>query len=67
VSIAKTTDIASGMKSDRADPVMLADTGLRNRVTRDEFMAYAQRNFATLDHHHDGRLERYEVLAACSR
>ncbi len=54
-------------EEERADPVMLADVGLRNRVTRDDFLAYARRNFATLDLNHDGRLDRDEVLATCKR
>jgi EF hand len=52
-------------QEDVEDPVMVADTELRNRVTRDQFLAYAQRNFAALDANRDGRLERPEVLAAC--
>jgi hypothetical protein len=50
---------------DVEDPVMEADVDLRNRVTRDDFLAYARRNFASLDSNHDGRLERAEVLATC--
>jgi Ca2+-binding EF-hand superfamily protein len=50
---------------DLPDPVMMADVGLQNRVTRDEFMAYARRNFASLDTKGDGRLDRDEVLATC--
>ena len=45
-----------------ADPVMLADVHLRNRVTRDEFMTYANANFAALDVNRDGRLSRAEIL-----
>lgn len=52
-------------EEDRTDPVMIADVNLENRVTRDEFMAYAGRNFAMLDRRHDGRLDRAEVLATC--
>ncbi|HXQ51109.1 MAG TPA: hypothetical protein VN802_08460 [Stellaceae bacterium] len=52
---------------DRADPVMLADTKLRNRVTLDDFLANAQRNFAALDHDKTGRLSRDETLAACPK
>jgi EF hand len=51
---------------DRADPVMLADVSLRNRVTRAEFLAYARRNFAALDRNKDGRLDRDELAAACA-
>ncbi|HUK58740.1 MAG TPA: hypothetical protein VLV50_05865 [Stellaceae bacterium] len=52
-------------QEDIEDPVMVADTELRNRVTRDQFLAYVRRNFAALDADHDGRLERSEVLATC--
>ena len=52
-------------QEDVEDPVMVADTGLRNRVTREDFLAYARRNFASLDRDHDGTLDRAEVLAAC--
>jgi Ca2+-binding EF-hand superfamily protein len=54
-------------QEDVEDPVMVADTALRNRVTRDDFLAYARRNFASLDRDHDGTLDRAEVLAACKR
>ena len=50
---------------ERADPVMLADTGLHNRVTRAEFLAYASRTFAGLDTDHDGRLTRDKLTRAC--
>jgi len=50
---------------DRADPVMLADTGLRNRVTRAEFLALANRTFVALDASHDGRLTRDEAARSC--
>ncbi len=52
-------------QEDVEDPVMVADTALRNRVTRDDFLGYARRNFAALDTNHDGQLERAEVLATC--
>lgn len=52
---------------ERADPVMLADTGLHNRVTREEFLAYAGRTFVGLDTDRDGRLTRAELLSACRR
>jgi len=51
---------------DRPDPVMLADVTLRNRVTRDQFLAYAGRNFASLDADHDGRLTRAEIVKRCA-
>lgn len=50
---------------DRADPVMMADVTLHNRVTLAEFVSYSRRNFASLDANHDGRLSRDEVLATC--
>jgi EF hand len=50
---------------DRADPVMMADVTLHNRVTLAEFVTYSRRNFASLDANHDGRLSRDEVLATC--
>jgi Ca2+-binding EF-hand superfamily protein len=53
------------LELDLPDPVMMADVGLQNRVTHDEFMAYARRNFAALDKNGDGKLERDEVLATC--
>ncbi len=51
---------------DRTDPVMIADVTLHNRVTRDQFLAYAGRNFAVLDVGHDGRLTRAELLKTCA-
>jgi hypothetical protein len=48
-----------------ADPVMIADISLRNRVTRDEFLAYERGNFASLDRNHDGRLDLEELVATC--
>jgi hypothetical protein len=50
---------------DRADPVMIADLNLRNRVTLDDFLASARRTFAGLDANKDGRLSLDEVLASC--
>ena len=50
---------------ERADPVMIADVSLRNRVTLDEFLAYERGNFASLDGNHDGRLDRDELVATC--
>jgi Ca2+-binding EF-hand superfamily protein len=57
---------SASIAHDRADPVMLADVHLRNRVTRDDFMAYANANFASLDADHDGRLSRAELVATCT-
>lgn len=52
---------------DRADPVMLADVGLHNEVTRDEFLAYARRNFAALDRDKTGKIDRAAIVATCKR
>ena len=48
-----------------ADPVMSADTNLDFKVTQDEFIAYSQKQFLTLNATHDGKLSRDEVLARC--
>lgn len=50
---------------ERADPVMLADVSLRNRVTLDEFLTYERGNFASLDRNRDGRLDPDELAATC--
>lgn len=50
---------------DRADPVMIADVNLRNRVTLDDFLASARRNFAALDEKKDGRLSPEDAIASC--
>jgi len=56
---------ASRPAPEHPDPVMLADTGLHNRVTREEFLAFAGHTFNNLDANHDGRLSRAELTAAC--
>jgi len=56
----------AAIAKDRPDPVMLADVRLRNRVSRNDFMAYANTNFAGLDTNHDGRLSRAELVATCN-
>ncbi|HYM04879.1 MAG TPA: hypothetical protein VET85_18145 [Stellaceae bacterium] len=48
------------------DPVMAADTGLRNKVELGDFLAHAEHVFATLDANHDSRLSRAEVQALCT-
>lgn len=58
---------AAGNVIDRADPVMLADVSLRNQVTRDQFLAYARRNFASLDRARAGHIDRDSLLASCKR
>jgi hypothetical protein len=50
---------------DRTDPVMIADVNLRNRVTLDDFIAYARSNFAALDTDRNGRLTSDEIVAVC--
>jgi hypothetical protein len=50
---------------ERADPVMLADVQLRNRVTLEEFLTYERGNFASLDRNRNGRLDRDELVATC--
>lgn len=50
---------------EQPDPVMLADVDLRNRVTLAQFIAYADTNFADLDAHHDGRLDKPEIVGVC--
>ena len=59
-------DEDTAVRNDLADPVMMADTALRNRVTREDFLAYARRNFASIDTNHDGRLDRDELLLTCA-
>ena len=54
-----------GVGEDRADPVMIADASLRNRVTLDDFLASARSTFATLDVKRNGRLSSADVLVFC--
>lgn len=49
----------------RADPVMSADKTLSFKVTLADFIDHAGEVFASLDAHHDGRLDRAEVLTLC--
>ena len=53
-------------RSDRADPVMIADVNLRNQVSLADFLAYESRKFAELDTNHDRLLRREEILAVCN-
>lgn len=53
--------------ADRPDPVMAADTRLRNEVVLDDFLAHAERSFAALDTGHAGALTRSNVLAQCRK
>jgi len=48
------------------DPIMAADTNLDNKVSKDEFMAMADRHFDALDVKRDGMLTQDEVAAKCS-
>ncbi len=50
---------------EQPDPVMLADVDLRNRVTRAQFLAYAEANFTDLDKRRDGRLDKAEITSVC--
>jgi hypothetical protein len=52
--------------TDRPDPVMSADTSLRNKVSEADFLAQAERRFRLIDSNHDGRLDKYELVKACS-
>ncbi len=50
-----------------ADPVMSADTSLRFKVSREDFLRQAEETFAHLDADHDGTLSRAEVMSFCPR
>jgi hypothetical protein len=52
--------------SDRLDPVMSADSSLRNKVSEADFLAQAERRFRLIDANHDGRLDESELVKACS-
>jgi hypothetical protein len=54
-------------QQDQADPVMLADTTLRFRVSSAEFLAYARRHFAQLDAVQRGSLAKLEILQICGK
>jgi len=51
--------------TDRPDPVMAADVGLRNKISLDDFVAYAKRHFAALDIRHHSALSREDVQQSC--
>jgi hypothetical protein len=59
------SELGPPVGKDRADPVMIADVSLRNRVTLDDFLASARRTFAALDRSKNGRLSSDEALASC--
>jgi len=50
---------------DRPDPVMSADTTLRNKVSEADFMAQAERRFHQIDAARNGRLTADELIKAC--
>jgi hypothetical protein len=52
---------------DRADPVMIADVNLRNRVTLDDFLASARRTFVGLGLDKNGNLNSEAAIASCKR
>jgi hypothetical protein len=61
-------DLQQGGGYDRRaepDPVMSADTSLRFRVTKQEFMDQAARRFARLDIDRSGRLTKSEAMRWC--
>ena len=55
----------AGGGSSVIDPVMSADTDLDYKVTPEEFTAYSQRTFRSLDADHNGTLNPAEAAAAC--
>lgn len=55
------------MSDSQPDPVMSADVGLRFEVRLEDFLAYAQQKFSTLDRDRDGTLDRNEVVASCPK
>jgi hypothetical protein len=57
---------ARATRTQTADPVMSADANLDFRVTRDEFLAYAQRRFRALDTNGNGTLDRAEIASSCA-
>ncbi len=63
----KNTDKAPAINpKNLIDPVMSADTNLDFKVTFEEFMAQAEKNFAELDTDHNGLLSQPEILAKCT-
>ncbi|MFZ0693384.1 MAG: hypothetical protein WAN51_04415 [Alphaproteobacteria bacterium] len=55
------------MSDSQPDPVMSADIGLRFEVHVEDFLAYAQQKFSTLDRDRNGTLDRNEVVASCPK
>jgi hypothetical protein len=58
---------AGGKNDDPTDPVMSADKDLKFKVTRDDFMAQADENFAAHDGGHAGFLSRADILSTCPK
>ena len=51
--------------SSQPDPVMASDVRLRNQVDLQEFLAHADKVFATMDRKRDGFITRDETLTTC--
>ena len=51
--------------ADHLDPVMAADVRLRNKISLEDFIAYAKRHFAALDIRHRGALSREDAQQSC--
>lgn len=49
-----------------SDPVMSADVNMRNRVSLADFIAYARKEFGSLDAKHDGHVTLSEVQDLCT-
>ena len=56
---------SEGSEGSVIDPVMSADANLDYKVTLDEFTAYSQRTFKSLDADHNATLNLGEVTAIC--
>jgi hypothetical protein len=59
--------VVSRWTGDTPDPVMSADRSLRFRVSREDFMAQAEDNFAALDAGRKGVVTRETLLATCDK
>jgi Ca2+-binding EF-hand superfamily protein len=51
--------------SSQPDPVMASDVRLRNQVSLQDYLAHADKVFATMDRKRDGFITRDETLATC--
>ena len=56
---------AAQIPADVVDPVMSADKSLSFKVSREDFIAQANEDFAELDKNHDGKLSKEELVASC--